>query len=64
MSLLRFVTIWKMHSEENSCFKVNSKFALHRHMGEERGTNINSDPILLQTLLGTALYVASFPEKE
>ena len=55
-----------MHSvgrrEENSCFKVNSKFALHRHMGEERGTNINSDPILLQTLLGTAIYVASFPE--
>ena len=66
MSLLRFVTIGKMHSigrgKKIHVTTSTANLLCIDTMGEERGTNINSDPILLQTLLGTAIYVASFPE--
>ena len=66
MSLLRFVTIGKMHSigrgKKIHVSNSTANLLCIDTMGEERGTNINSDPILLQTLLGTAIYFASFPE--
>lgn len=43
LSLQKLETCVLMGEGQVSCFKVTSKSAAHRHMGKERGTDINLD---------------------